>query len=207
MQKLAVVGLIVAILLTFVPTSFSCQLFSKTKTEMSEDIVRNYSQEHFYIENVYDCDNMACDVWDILQSQNISARIAVNSINMTDENKHAWVLAEVNPGEYLALETTGGYVVTQSENASYYHGWYFDNPGEMRKFMDLKLEYSIINDFSVTIENEMYNVEMSLNSTSTQNEKDKWIHLFNQLDQIKRSQIEQIADINNQISQLAKPFS
>ena len=62
---------------------------------------------------------------------------------------HAWVLAETDPFEWIALETTGGYLVygnstNQTDvqrNALYYYGWCFDNPSEFKKFITLRDDY------------------------------------------------------------------
>ena len=57
------------------------------------------------------------------------------------EANHAWVLAECYPGQYLALETTGGYIV--KDDPLYYCGWSFDNPREYKRFVELMKEYNI----------------------------------------------------------------
>jgi hypothetical protein len=202
MQKLAIVGIIVAILCSFVTIGVGCQFFNKTKSQIAEEIVIKYHQEHFYVTDVYDCDNMACDVWDMLIAQNISARIAVNTISATDVYRHAWVLAEVDQEEYLALDATNGQVYFRSDNASYYHGWYFNNPGELKNFLDLNLRASVISNLYETLLYEKNNVEISLNNPTNQNEKDKWMALFNELDQLGRDQLTQLAYLKSEISNL-----
>jgi len=51
-----------------------------------------------------------------------------------EEANHAWVLAEVAPGEWLAVEATGGFVVFQNENGRYYIGRIFSSPREFKEF-------------------------------------------------------------------------
>ena len=58
------------------------------------------------------------------------------------QSDHAWVLATVAPGEYLALETTGGYVVKKSENPLYYRGWSFNSPADLKSHNDMVKEYN-----------------------------------------------------------------
>ena len=59
---------------------------------------------------------------------------------MLDAN-HAWVMAEVSPGKWLALETTGGYTVHLSKNDKYYYGHSFANPKDFNEYEKLGREY------------------------------------------------------------------
>ena len=110
-------------------------LTGATPAETAAKIVRNYHETHVY--STYDlfvCSDMASEVWNMLKAQGISAIIAVGNkdtaIADIIQSNHAWVLAEVAPGEYLALETTGGYVVPRSQNTLYYRGWSFNSPAD-----------------------------------------------------------------------------
>ena len=117
-------------------------------------IVSDYHRAHVYIgkqtgseNNVFVCADMACDVWDMVQKKGIRAMIGVgNPDKPIDkysflEANHAWVMAETLPGEWLALETTGGYAVTPSQNPNYYTCLTFRNPKEFRKAYQLLGEY------------------------------------------------------------------
>jgi len=84
---------------------------------------------------------MASDIWDMLKAQGINAKINVGNVdkdikNITDAN-HVWVLAEVAPNQYLALEATGGYSVQKSGNPRYYVGWSFYNPKQLKNYLQL----------------------------------------------------------------------
>jgi len=125
------------------------ELVGNTPAETVEKIVRYYHETHTYsIQDFYVCSDMASDVWNMLAAQGINAVIQIGNI----ENRaaeitscdHAWVLAEVAPGEYLALETTGGQVVLKSENPLYYQGWSFVNPRDFKQYQQLRREYNII---------------------------------------------------------------
>jgi len=59
------------------------------------------------------------------------------------------VAAETSPGQYLALETTAGYLVWQEDNPLYYQGWSFDNPREYKRFVELKQELNTLADISI----------------------------------------------------------
>ncbi len=124
------------------------ELVGKTATDTTENIVRHYHETHIY--SLYDffvCSDMALDVWDMVKAQGINAVIQIGNVetaakDITEAN-HAWVLAEVSPGSYLALETTSGYAVWSKDNPLYYKGWSFDNPKEYKRFEELKYEYNV----------------------------------------------------------------
>jgi len=102
------------------------------------EIVSDYHKKHTYLgEGIFVCGDMACDVWDMVMTRGINAKIQVGNverqITSLHEANHAWVLAETSPGCWLALETTAGRVVYQNENERYYQGWSFANPKEFRK--------------------------------------------------------------------------
>lgn len=167
----------------------SLNLHSSTEQERNieicSQIAADYYKNHYYSEDdIYDCDNMAQDVWNMLKAREINARIATadfkpkiknqkNGPELLDENSkpevstksgqpgkiisstyilpdtdyldsekidnltHAWVLAEVSPDSWLALECTGGYIVSSEENKSYYRGLTFSNPKNYRDFFEL----------------------------------------------------------------------
>jgi len=124
------------------------QLVGADKAETAENIVRYYYETHTYEENdVYVCYDMAADVWNMLKAQGISAKIVVGNTGQVIESildsNHAWVLAEVEDGEELALETTNGTVVPRDENSLYYRGWSFSDPKELKSFQELRREYNV----------------------------------------------------------------
>ncbi len=88
---------------------------------------------------------MAQDVWNMLKAQGINAVIVVGSVDRDIENigesEHAWCLAEVSPGEYLALEPTLGFTVKKEDNPRYYHGWRFNSPRDYRRLVELTVQY------------------------------------------------------------------
>jgi hypothetical protein len=79
-------------------------------------IVAEYHRTHTYVGNdIYQCVDMASDVWNQVLTKGIEAHVMVGNIEkdivtLLDAN-HAWVLAEVSPGKMVALETTGGMLV------------------------------------------------------------------------------------------------
>jgi hypothetical protein len=61
---------------------------------------------------------------------------------------HAWVVAEAKPFTWIALETTGGYLVWGEEvngtslekNDLYYHGLCFNTPAEFKRFIQVRTD-------------------------------------------------------------------
>jgi len=123
------------------------EIIGETPAETAENIVKRYHETHIYSKHdFFVCSDMALDVWNMLKAQEIDALIQIGNVktsakDITDVD-HAWVLAETSPGHYLALETTGGYVIYKDDNELYYRGWSFDNPREYKRFVELKQEYN-----------------------------------------------------------------
>ena len=116
------------------------------KIELIEKIAKQYHDTHIYKDdNVFDCDNMAQDVWDMLQAQGINAELVLGNVDSNalsislDDVNHVWVVAEIEPSQWLAVETTGGYIVTDDEN--YLRGYFFKNPKSYRDFIYLYKDY------------------------------------------------------------------
>jgi hypothetical protein len=114
-----------------------------SRGDIARKIIANYAKSHVYEVDIYDCNDMSADVWNMLKAQGIGSVIVVGNIdtNINDilVSNHAWVLAEINPGEYLALETTTGIVVPKATNARYYQGWYFRTPADFNEY-SMKVE-------------------------------------------------------------------
>jgi len=137
------------------------EIVGDTTEETAKNIVKKYNETHVYSQNdFFICSNMALDVWNMLKAQQLNAVIRIGSIDaaVSDiaEANHAWVLAEVADGQYLALETTGGYAVKESENPLYYQGWTFASPKEYKEYEELRRDWNIraeiINDMSGTFD-------------------------------------------------------
>lgn len=123
-------------------------LTGDTVVETVTNIIEYYHDTHAYSKpDLFVCSDMASEVWSMLKAQGINALIVVGNkdtpINDIILSDHAWLLAEVDGGQYLALETTGGYVVYESENPLYYQGWYFSSPADMKHYNELVREYNV----------------------------------------------------------------
>jgi len=128
---------------TYVATPTESQIDRNIR--IANEIVANYHKTHIYtLNDLYVCGDMASDIWDMLKTQGINAKINIGNIDkditkIGDAN-HAWVLAEVAPNSYLALEATGGYSVKNTDNPRYYVGWSFYNPKQLKNYLQLNTQ-------------------------------------------------------------------
>ncbi|QSZ67511.1 PEGA domain-containing protein [Methanofollis aquaemaris] len=109
------------------------------------EIVETYRETHTYSDaDFFVCADMALDVWNMIETRGIGAKIAIGDVERTGEElpeaDHAWVLAETSPGVWTALETTGGFVVVDDEQ--YLEGWSFDTPRAFKEYIDLSNRYN-----------------------------------------------------------------
>ena len=184
------------------------ELVGATPAETAEKIVKYYHDTHVY--STYDlfvCSDMASEVWNMLKAQGINAVIAVGNIDtriadILDSN-HAWVLAEVAPGERLALETTGGRVVPESENPLYYRGWSFDSPAELKANNQLVREYNVRVSVRNQIAAEDREVVDEHNNAANQSTADKLKAVHDKLVELIEAQEAELNKIKAEIDSLA----
>jgi len=124
------------------------ELVGATPAETAANIVKRYYETHTYSKyDFFVCADMALDVWNMLKAQGINARIQIGNVETPardiTEADHAWVLAEIAPGDYLVLETTAGHTVSEKDNPLYFKGWFFDNPREYKRYIELRQEYDV----------------------------------------------------------------
>lgn len=108
------------------------------KIAVLAQIVSDYHKSHTYsMADRFVCGDMACDVWNMVKTKGIEAKIEVGNverdITSLREADHAWVMAETAPGKWLALEATAGHVVYPNDNPRYYWGWSFDSPRQFKE--------------------------------------------------------------------------
>jgi hypothetical protein len=184
------------------------ELTGATPAETAEKIVKYYHDTHVY--STYDlfiCSDMASEVWNMLKAQGINARIVIGNVDAAIGDillsNHAWVLAEVAPGEYLALETTGGFVVPESQNALYYRGWYFDSPAKLKSNNQLVREYNIRVGIRNQIAAEANKVIEEHNKATSQSEVDKLEAVHSKLLELIEAQEAELNRIKAEIDSLA----
>jgi hypothetical protein len=118
-----------------------------TNIRILRQIVEDYHKIHTY--SLYDyfvCADMAQDVWNIVDTQGMRALLVAGNIQKPDagwkEYNHAWVIVEAAPHQWVALETTGGFLVYKKDNPNYYRGIFFENPKDLKTNMDLNRDYN-----------------------------------------------------------------
>jgi outer membrane murein-binding lipoprotein Lpp len=175
-------------------------LVGATPAETAAKIVKNYHDTHVY--SAYDlfvCSDMAEEVWNMLKAQNISAVVVVGNVStlISDilQSDHAWVLATVAPGQYLALEATGGYAVDKSKYPLYYVGWYFNSPADLKSHNDMVKEYNVRVGFRNQLNNEATKAAAANNGV-----------LFNKMVELRTAQETELNNLMAKIKKLAVPL-
>lgn len=186
-------------------------LVGATPAETAEKIVKLYHETHVY--STYDlfiCADMAAEVWNMLQAQGISSIIAVgdteNPITDIVLCTHGWVLAEVAPGQYLALETTGGYVVQKSEHPLYYRGWTFDSPASLKSYTQMIREYNVRVGLRNDINNAANKAAALHDNATSQSDVDKYQAIYDELVKLRTEQESILNSLMGKITGLAKPL-
>jgi len=169
-------------------------------------IVANYHETHTYsLTDLYVCGDMASDVWDMLKTQGINAKLNVGRVDqdisdIKDAN-HVWVLAEVAPNSYLALEATGGYSVQKTDNPRYYYGWSFYNPKQLKNYLQLnKQRNDAIDKYNAALAD--YNNFAAQYNNANFLTKISWSSQLNDKKLIVNQRIQDLNQINQQISAL-----
>ncbi len=114
--------------------------------ETVKGIVEEYNKTHFYNgTEMFGCAQMSEDVWDMVGTQGINAKIVLGNlqknVSTIEDINHAWVIAEVTPDRWVAMETTAGYLSCPDpnycavNNPRYFMGWDFPSPKEMQDFL------------------------------------------------------------------------
>jgi tetratricopeptide (TPR) repeat protein len=113
-------------------------------------LMDDYHRKHKYLkEDFFVCSDMAIEVWDIIKTAGINAKLIVGNIERdivkyesTHEYiakiNHVWVLAEVTPAAWIPVEATAGRIVhPQVLNFELYQkGSLFDNPRLFKEFSE-----------------------------------------------------------------------
>lgn len=127
--------------------AFTIESQEDTNIRVLRQIVEDYHKIHTY--SLYDyfvCADMAQDVWNIVETQGMRALLVAGNIKNPDagwkDYDHAWVIVEAAPRQWIALETTGGFLVYKNNNLNYYRGIFFENPKDLKTNMDLRRDYN-----------------------------------------------------------------
>jgi len=166
------------------------ELVGATPAETAEKIVRYYYDTHEYtMIDLFICSDMAGEVWNMLKAQGIDAIVAVGntdtSVSDILQSNHAWVLAEVAPGEYLALEATAGRVIQRSENPLYYNCWYFESPADLKSHNEMVREYNVRVGIITDVHDEVVAVATEHDQSTDPVTADKLLAVYEKLVEIR----------------------
>ena len=187
-------------------------LIGATPAETAALIVKNYHDTHVYTAiDYFICSDMASDVWNMLLAQNITSVIVVGKVDVaiTDIllSDHAWVMATVAPGQHLALETTGGYVVDKTVHPLYYRGWSFSSPADLKSNNDMVKEYNTRLGFRNQLNDEATNAVKLYNASTNPTDAGKYQAVYDKMVALRTAQETTMLNLKNSISKLAKPVS
>jgi len=179
-----------------------------TTTEKVAQIVKNYHETHTYSKtDLFVCSDMSSEVWNLLKTQGIPALMAIGDITtrLTDITlcTHAWVLAEVAPGKYLALETTLGTTVADSKNVLYYKGWTFKSPQDIKDYQQIVVKYNEGVNFHNALIIEDNRIVNLYNNSANQQEADKWEAVHNELTKLITQKESDLNKLHAQLDGLA----
>ncbi len=102
------------------------------KEEICADVVAKFVASHKYIPGEFVCVEFASGVWYELMQKGILAKVRVGGKDMNSIANHAWVMAEVSPGTWLAIEPQSG-IVYPEKDARYYQGFDFSDDYAVRR--------------------------------------------------------------------------
>jgi len=179
-----------------------------TPAQIAEKLIQNYHATHVYTKtDMFICGDMSSEVWNMLKAQGISAVIVIGNKDATIsdilQSNHAWVLADVGGGQKLALETTAGIVIKQSDNPLYYRGWTFSSPADITANNDLIKEHNLRVSFRNLLAAEMNTAIGLYNNSTNQAEADKYLTLYDKLKALKDAEETIINQLKAQIDGLA----
>ncbi len=183
-------------------------LTGENTLETVMNIIEYYHDTHIYSKaDLFVCSDMSMEVWNMLKARGINALIVVGDIDIPMDDillsDHAWVLAEINDGQYLALETTGGYAVYKADNELYYQGWYFESPADMKSYNALIKEYNIRVEIvnQLIVEDQAVVAEHNASTNPSEAAKLKAVH--DMLDKLITAQEVDLLAVEDEINGLA----
>jgi hypothetical protein len=96
-------------------------------------------------EGVFFSAESAIAVWDMVTAKGLPAKLQIGNVHQNiaspSDIDHAWVMAAVSPGNWLALDPVAQKVVYRQQNERYYSGYAFPAPDELNVSLSLLGEY------------------------------------------------------------------
>ena len=108
------------------------------------DMNKSYYENHKYIEGVFDCNDMAVDIWNMLDKKGIVSVIVAGNLEIDNatfaECDHVWLLVFHKGARgtiIFIIETTNSetYFIDSIESPflKYIHGFYYLSPSDLRE--------------------------------------------------------------------------
>ncbi len=117
-------------------------------------LARDYKKTHTYsLDDRFACVDMSIDLWNQIQTAGIRAALmagnvqtdisgfrAENMVQYVALMDHAWIVAEIELGRWLPVESTAGTIVSPLDPnySRYFTGEFFTNPREFKSFEELR---------------------------------------------------------------------
>ena len=107
-------------------------------------INKQYHKTHTYVEEEFDCNDMAVGLWNALQAKNITSVMVGGNLDLDNESfaesNHTWLLVTYVGIRLFAVETTNGevyqvlYDIDSDDEGfkQYLEGYYFALPSDLR---------------------------------------------------------------------------
>ncbi len=109
--------------------------------QTAREIGQAYYASHEIVPGVFDCNDMASDIWNMLYKEDIVSVIVIGSLETIDrdpleESDHAWLLIFDADGNIFYMEPTTGQLLfgdNDDFNEAYRNGWLYKDPADLRE--------------------------------------------------------------------------
>jgi hypothetical protein len=132
-------------------------LLRNTKAQRIARLAHAYQKTHTYtLQDEFACVDMSVDLWNQIETAGIRAGLMagniqtditglrpVNIVHYVSQMNHAWVVAEIEPGRWIPVESTAGVIVSPLDlkYSRYFSGEFFTNPREFKRFEELRRNF------------------------------------------------------------------
>lgn len=125
----------------------------KGRADVIRDVMAEYAAKNHYSKlSETQCKQMSEAIWFRLTSKGVPARLATGNVQLPSTGaglngylataNHAWVMAEVSDGKWLALEATNGTVINKRKSPFHYtSAVFFDRPENVYRFDGLRRQW------------------------------------------------------------------
>jgi hypothetical protein len=129
-------------------------ILKNRKARRIAKLAHDYRKTHTYsLDDRFACVDMSIDLWNQIQTAGIRAALmagnvqtditgfrAENMVQYVALMDHAWVVAEIELGRWLPVESTAGTIVSplHPNYSRYFTGEFFTNPREFKSFEELR---------------------------------------------------------------------